>query len=102
MNSTTAASIVRPTSLSLTLDSDSLERLQNLALLQRRPARALAKEAIEAYLKQEETRMHRNQEADAAWRHYQDTGLHVTGEEAMAWIESWGTAHQKTKPVCRV
>lgn len=90
------------TPLSLKLAPASRQRLRNLAELQRRPAHALAREAIEAYLDQEETRMKRNQEAQAAWKHYQDTGLHVTGDEAMAWMRSWGTPDELPKPVCHV
>jgi predicted transcriptional regulator len=92
----------KATPLSLKLAPSSRQRLRNLAELQRRPAHALAREAIEAYLDQEETRMKRNQEAQAAWKHYQDTGLHVTGEEAMAWMKSWGTPDELPKPVCHV
>ena len=90
----------KPAPLSIKLTSASRQRLRKLAELQRRPAHALAREAIEAYIEQEETRIRRNLEADSAWKHYQDTGLHVTGEEAVAWIESWGTPQQQAKPVC--
>lgn len=88
--------------LSVKLTPVSRERLRTLADLQRRPAHALAREAIEAYLEAQEEEIRRNQEADASWKHYQDTGLHVTGEEAIAWIKSWGTSNQLPKPVCHV
>jgi predicted transcriptional regulator len=59
----------KPAPLSLKLSPASRQRLRNLAELQHRPAHALAREAIEAYIKQEEDRIGRNQEADAAWKH---------------------------------
>ena len=40
--------------------------------------------------------------ADEALQHYKETGLHVTGEEVLAWIESWGTDHELPTPVCRI
>jgi predicted transcriptional regulator len=43
----------------------------------------------------------RHCEADAAWRHYQETGLHVTGEEVMKWVASWGTTDELPPPECR-
>lgn len=88
--------------LSLKLTPLSRQRLRDLAEQQRRPAHALAREAIEAYLEKQEEAFRQNLEADASWRHYQDTGLHVTGEEAVAWIKSWGTLGQLPKPVCHV
>ncbi len=100
MNTATATATAAPLSLKLT--PASRQRLRDLAEQQRRPAHALAREAIEAYLEKQEEAYRRNQEADASWRHYQDTGLHVTGDEAVAWIKSWGTLGQLPKPVCHV
>ena len=97
MNSTatvqieSASGTVKSAPLSLKLSESTRQRLRQLADLKHRPAHALAREAVEAYIAQEELEIHRNQEAQAAWCHYQDTGLHVSGEEAIAWIKSWGT-----------
>ena len=88
--------------LSLKLSASSRQRLRALAEAQRRPAHARAREAVEAYIEAKEEQIRRDQEADASWRHYQDTGLHVTGKEAVAWIKSWGTPDELPKPVCRV
>lgn len=106
MNTAAAATsketVAKGAPLSLKLTPLSRQRLRDLAEQQRRPAHALAREAIEAYLDKQEEAFRRNQEADASWKHYQDTGLHVTGDEAVAWIKSWGTPGQLPKPVCRV
>jgi predicted transcriptional regulator len=91
----------KPTPLSLKLSATSRQRLRDLAERQRRPAHALAREAIEAYIEQEETRIQRNEEADAAWKHYQDTGLHVDGQDAIAWLRSLSTATPLPNPQAR-
>jgi predicted transcriptional regulator len=93
---------VKSAPLSLKLTPVSRQRLHALAEFQRRPAHAIAREAIEAYLVAEEEQIRHNQEAEAAWKHYQDTGVHVTGEEAIAWIQSWGAPNELPKPVCHV
>jgi predicted transcriptional regulator len=95
-----AAEKVGPLSLKLT--PTTRQRLRDLAEIQRRPAHALAREAVEAYIDAQEEQIRRDQEAEASWRHYQDTGLHVTGDEAIAWIKSWGTPDELPKPVCHV
>lgn len=106
MNSTATAvktdgKTAKPTPLSLKLAPASRQRLRNLAEFKHRPAHALAREAIEAYLEQEETRIKRNQEADAAWKHYQDTGLHVDGQETIAWLRALSTPNPLPKPQAR-
>jgi predicted transcriptional regulator len=107
MNTATATTPSKVTTakvapISVKLTPVSRERLRSLAGVQRRPAHALVREAIDAYLEAQEEEIKRNQEADASWKHYQDTGLHITGEEAIAWIKSWGTPNQLPKPVCHV
>lgn len=88
--------------MSLKLRPASRERLNALAALKQRPAHALAREAVEAYIEAAETQDRLNREAMAAWNHYQETGLHVTGEEATEWIESWGTETELPVPKCHV
>jgi predicted transcriptional regulator len=45
---------------------------------------------IEQHVKQTETVMKRNQEASAAWKDYQETGLHAILDELDAWLATWG------------
>lgn len=52
---------------------------------------------MENYVVREEAR---DQFALDAWQHYQETGLHATGDEVMTWIESWGTDKELPPPVC--
>ena len=37
-----------------------------------------------------------------SWQEYAETGLHVTGDEAIAWLETWGTEGEKDAPQCHV
>lgn len=42
------------------------------------------------------------EEADASWRDYQETGLHLTGDEVLKWLETWGTDREGPAPECHV
>ena len=95
-------SIEKIVPLSLKLAPASRQRLWSLAEVQNRPAHAIAREAVEQYIEAQEEKIRRNNEANASWEHYQDTGLHVTGDEAIAWIRTWGTSNQLSKPICHV
>lgn len=39
-------------------------------------------------------------EAHASWAHYQATKLHLTGDEARAWLEGWGEDERGEAPTC--
>ena len=40
------------------------------------------------------------QDAINAWNEYQETGLHVTGDEVIAWLDTWGEENEKAAPIC--
>jgi predicted transcriptional regulator len=71
---------------SLKLDTATKKRVQRLASARRRTPHWLMREAIEQYLEREEKRERLRHDAQAAWDHYQSTGLHVTAHEADAWL----------------
>lgn len=71
---------------SLKLDVDIKSRLQQLAEARRRSPDWLMREAIEQYVEREERRERVRQDALAAWAEYEATGLHLTAEEADAWL----------------
>jgi predicted transcriptional regulator len=71
---------------SLKLDAELKIRLQELAQVRRRSSHWLMREAIEQYVEREERRERLRQDALAAWAEYDATGLHVTAEEADAWL----------------
>lgn len=82
------------------LPEDQRERLRALAAARRRTPHYLMREAIAQYLEREEKREAFRREALESWAHYQETGLHLTGEEAIAWLRSWGTEEEAEAPPC--
>ena len=85
---------------SLKLDPETKVRLQKLANARRRSSHWLMREAIEQYVDREERREQFRQDALAAWAEYQATGLHVTGEEADAWLARLEAGEDVEPPEC--
>lgn len=85
---------------SIKIDEDLKERLQHLASLRRRSAHWIMREAIRQYVEREEARESFKQEAMASWAAYQETGLHLTGQEVRTWLQSWGTDTEAELPEC--
>jgi predicted transcriptional regulator len=56
--------------------------------------------AINEYLDREERRETFKQEAIASYKRYQQTGLHVTGDEVTKWASSWGSDNVLPAPIC--
>lgn len=40
------------------------------------------------------------QEAEDSWQAFRTTGLHLTGGEVYAWLDTWGTDTEKAVPGC--
>jgi len=68
------------------LDPQTKARLRRLAAARRRSAHWLMKEAVGQYLEREEQREQLRQDSLAAWREYEASGLHATGEEVDQWL----------------
>jgi predicted transcriptional regulator len=88
--------------MSIRLDVTARERLKAIATRQKRSAHALATEAINLLIEQKEREYAWHQSCDAALKHFDETGLHATHEEVMAWMESWGTDKELPAPVCHL
>lgn len=84
------------------IDAEMKTRLQRLAKARHRTPHWVMREAIEQYVTKEEKREMLHQDAMKAWREYEETGLHVTGEEVIDWLETWGTENEKEAPQCHV
>ena len=93
---TTAA--VRP--VAIKIDPDIKERVKRLADARHRTPHWLMREAIRQYVEREEKREAFRQDAIRAWNEYRDTGLHATGDEVLAWLETWGTESELPAPAC--
>ena len=87
---------------SLKLDLKIKKRLQRLALARRRSPHWIMCEAIEQYVEREEKREQFRQDAIAAWTNFQTTGLHVTAEEADAWLANLEAGENGAPPKCHV
>lgn len=86
---------------SLKIDDALKDRIQRLADARDRTSHWIMREAIREYVAREEQRESFVQDAVAAWADYRETGLHLTGEETLAWLATWGTADEApTPPEC--
>ena len=87
---------------SLKLDSAIKERVHRLASARRRSPHWVMREAVEQYVEREEKREQLRQDALAAWAAYRTTGLHVTAEEADAWLAKLEAGKHAVIPKCHV
>jgi predicted transcriptional regulator len=85
---------------SLKLDDETKRRVQQLAAIRRRSAHWLMREAVEQYVEREERREELRQAATSAWNEYQATGMHLTAEEADAWLARLEAGEDVDPPVC--
>jgi predicted transcriptional regulator len=86
--------------LSIKLESSYKDRLSHLAVAKKRTSHALAREAIQRFVEQEETHENDRKEAIASYEEYLETGLHITLDEADEWMATWGNTNEKDMPVC--
>ena len=86
--------------MSLRLDRATRDKLNAIALRQKRTAHALATEAITALVNKKEHEHAFNQSCLQAYHHYQETGLHVTHDEVFTWLESIGSGQDLPAPTC--
>lgn len=86
--------------VSVKLDDELKQRVQNLAESRRRSAHWIMREAIRDYVEREEARESFKQEALASWKAFQETGRHLSGDEVRAWLDNWGTDEEAEIPAC--
>ncbi len=87
---------------SVKLDDDLKSRVQQLAGLRQRSPHWIMREAIQQYVDREEARAKFDQHTLDSWKHFQETGLHITGDELFAWMDTWGTEDESGPPECHV
>jgi predicted transcriptional regulator len=87
---------------SLKIEPELKDRVQRLAAARRRSPHWIMREAVEQYVSREEKREELRQAALTAWNHYQSTGLHVTAEEADAWLAKLEAGEDAEAPGCHV
>ena len=85
---------------SVKLDDELKNRIQRLAEVRHRSAHWIMCKAIRDYVEREEARESFKQEALESWTTYQETGQHLTGQEARDWLATWGTDRETELPEC--
>lgn len=88
------------TATSIKLDDDLKRRVQHLADARRRSSHWIMREAITQYVAREEEREAFKQDALHAWEEYHRTGLHLTLEEADAWLAKLEAGEDAELPAC--
>jgi len=82
----------------LKLDPETEAQVQRIAEARQQPMERVMKDAVEQYVEQE----HWRQDAAAAWANYRATGLHLTGNEADAWLARLEAGEDVDSPACHV
>ena len=89
---------IRP--IAVKLDQDLRDRLQHLAEARDRSTHWLLRKAIEQFVEQEEKREALRRDALNAWAEYQETGLHISHDEADAWLARLEEGEEAKAPEC--
>jgi predicted transcriptional regulator len=89
-------------STTLKVDQATKERVKRLAEARHRTPHRVMLDAISEYVEREEKREAFRQDGIRAWEAYQATGLHVTHEEADAWLAKLEQGQDVEPPVCHV
>jgi predicted transcriptional regulator len=92
------ATSIRP--VAIKIDEDTRNRVKRLAEARQRSSHWMMLEAIRQYVEREEKREAYRQDGIRAWNEHQATGLHVTGDEVIAWLDTWGEENEQAAPVC--
>lgn len=69
------------------LDPSDRVRIASLASVKKRTPHYLMKEAILEYVQREEARQNFIKAADTSFKHFKETGLHITLAEFSAWVD---------------
>lgn len=72
--------------VAIKLDQDMLDRLKRLADAKGRSTHWMLRQAVSQFVEREEARGAFRAAGLDAWQQYQVTGLHVTHEDADAWL----------------
>ena len=87
---------------SVRLPVDLHARIVSLAEIRQRTPHSVMLQALEAFISREEQRESLRQEARTAHEEFMRTGLHVTAEEADAWLAELAAGHDTEPPKCHI
>ncbi|MEC5218769.1 putative transcriptional regulator [Actimicrobium sp. GrIS 1.19] len=94
------AAAIRP--VAIKIDDATKAKLKLLAEARHRTPHWLMREAITQYVEREEKREAFRQDTLNAWEAYRTTGLHVTADEADAWLTQLEQGNDIEPPECHV
>lgn len=94
------AALIAP--VAIKIDAKTKERVKRLAEARHRTSHWIMREAITQYVEREEKREIFRQDGIKAWNEYQAAGLHVTADEADAWLARLETGQDAEPPECHV
>ncbi len=80
-----------PKPVSVKLDPETKAKIEHLAQARDRSPHWMMREAITQYVEREERKEAFRRDTLDAWQEFQETGLHVSLEEADQWLAGWGT-----------
>ena len=93
-----AAAVVCP--VAIKIDEDIKIRIKRLAEARQRTSHWLMREAITQYVNREEKREAFRQDTNLSWDEYRATGLHVSADEAEAWLTELEQGKDIEPPEC--
>lgn len=86
--------------IAVKLETETLASLQRLGESRQRSTHWMMREAISQYVEREEARDAYRQDGMRAWADYQATGLHVSADEADAWLAKLEAGEDAEPPAC--
>ena len=89
------------TNLTVKLDSSERERLKSLAIAKKRTPHYIMREAIQKYLAEEELEQRFIEAAEQSWEDFEQTGAHISLDEARAWAKELKENPKAPIPACR-
>ena len=89
-----------PKPVSVKLDPGTKAKIEHLAQARDRSPHWMMREAITQYVEREERKEAFRRDTLDAWQEFQETGLHVSLEEADQWLAGWGTETEGGTPRC--
>lgn len=89
-------------STTLKVDQGIKDRAKRLADARHRTPHRVKLNAISEYVEREEKREAFGQDGIRIWDEYQTTGLHVTHDEADAWLAKLEQGHDVDPPACHL
>ncbi|MEY2776155.1 MAG: hypothetical protein RLY30_253 [Pseudomonadota bacterium] len=93
-----STSAVRP--VAIKIDDDIKARVKRLAEARQRSSHWLMREAITQYVNREEKREAFRRDTLKAWEDFRENGLHVTADEADAWMAQLEQGNEAEPPEC--